>query len=211
MHFKHTLLFVCLSLMTTNIFADGDPVAGKEKSTVCAACHGADGNSIVPAWPSIAGQHEQYLYQQLLDFKSGKRENVQMAPILIPLNEQDFADLAAYYASLPAKQLTAQERITVNGEEVSARLTDAEYMYRVGNPETGLSACMACHGPNGAGNPAAKYPSLGGQHAEYTATTLRAYKSEARKNDANEIMRSITSKMTNEDIDIIANYLQGLY
>jgi cytochrome c553 len=208
---KDFYIVACLVFMTTNIMAAGDPAAGKDKSAVCAACHGADGNSMVPAWPTIAGQHEEYLYQQLLDFKSGKRDNPQMAPILIPLSEEDLSDLSAYYASQTPKQLTAKEQIIVNGEESTARLIDAEYIYRVGNPETGLSACMACHGPNGAGNPAAKFPSINAQHADYTAMTLKAYKSEMRKNDANMIMRSITSKMTNEEIDIIANYLQGLY
>jgi cytochrome c553 len=202
---------VCLLIFTANVFASGDPVAGKEKSAICAACHAADGNSTIPAWPKIAGQHEDYLYQQLLDFKSGKRENPQMLPILIPFNEEDLSNIAAFYASQTQTQGTASKTITINGEELDAKIIDAEYMYRVGNPDNGLSACMACHGPNGAGNPAAKFPAINGQHAEYTATTLKAYKSEARANDPNSIMRSIASKMTNEDIELIANYLQGLY
>ena len=200
-----------LFITTTNTIAAGDPVAGSKKSAVCAACHGADGNSAIPAWPSIAGQNEEYTYKQLLDFKSNKRDNPQMSPILAVMSDQELADISAYFASQKAKPASTKLRIMIDGEERSASLDSAEYMYRFGNPDTGLAACMACHGPNGNGNPAARFPAINGQHAEYTATTLKAYKSEVRNNDPNKIMRNIASKLSNAEIDIIANYLQGLH
>ena len=190
-----------LTLAATCCYAAGDPAAGKTKAAVCAACHGVDGNSTTPAWPKIAGQHEEYLYKQLLDFKSGKRKNPQMSPIISTMSEQDLSDVAAYFSTQTRKLGLAKP----------SNLLSAEHIYRVGNPSTGLAACTACHGPDGAGNPAAKFPALSGQHAEYTIATLKAYKSEVRNNDPNGIMRDIASKLTNSDIEIIANYLQGLH
>lgn len=190
-----------LTLASICCYAAGDPVAGKSKAAICAACHGPDGNSATPAWPKIAGQHEEYIYKQLLDFKAGNRENAQMSPIVSTMNEQDLSDVAAYFSSQTRKQGLAKP----------ANLLTAERMYRVGDPGIGLAACTACHGPNGSGNPAANFPVLSGQHAEYTSTTLKAYKSEVRNNDPNAIMRNIASKLTNSDIEIIANYLQGLH
>lgn len=200
---KNLLIAVtCLStLAAACCYAAGDPTAGKSKAAVCAACHGPDGNSTNPAWPTIAGQHEEYIYKQLLDFKSGKRENPQMSPIIANMNEVDLSDVAAYFSDQTRKPGLAKP----------TNLLTAEHLYRAGDPKTGLAACTACHGPDGAGNPAAKFPSLSGQHAEYTITTLKAYKSEARKNDPNGIMRDIASKLSNSDIEIIANYLQGLH
>jgi len=188
-------------LVSSHTSAAGDPVAGQSKAAICAACHGVDGNSVTPAWPKIAGQHEEYIFKQLMDFKSGNRENPQMSPIIATMTDEDLNDVAAYYSS----------QTSTPGFAKPDNLLTAERMYRVGNPETGLAACSACHGPNGTGNPAAMFPSLGGQHADYLITTLRAYKSEDRSNDKNSIMRNIASKMTNSDIDIISNYLQGLH
>lgn len=195
------IITATLMLAAFQAGAAGDPVAGQSKSAVCAACHGVDGNSPTAAWPKIAGQHEDYIYKQLIDFKSGNRDNPQMSPIVTTMSDDDLGDVAAYFGSQTAEPGFARPE----------NLLLAERMYRVGNPETGLAACSSCHGPDGSGNPAAKFPALGGQHAEYTIATLKAYKSEARSNDPNSIMRNITSKMTNLDIEIIANYLQGLY
>lgn len=198
------LLIAVIGLLTLSAvccYAAGDPAAGKSKAAVCAACHGPDGNSTNPAWPKIAGQHEEYIYKQLLDFKSGKRKNAQMSPIIANMSKQDLSDVAAYFSSQTRKPGFAKPE----------NLLTAEHLYRAGDPKSGLAACTACHGPDGAGNPAAKFPSLSGQHAQYLITTLKAYKSEARKNDPNGIMRDIASKLSNSDIEIIANYLQGLH
>jgi cytochrome c553 len=183
------------------VLGAGDPAAGEQKSQVCAACHGPGGQSANPIWPHLAGQHAEYTAKQLHDFKAGRRKNEQMSPMAAPLSEQDIADLAAYFASRRPPSGTATPELVELGER----------LYRAGNPATGLPACMACHGPNGAGNPAAGYPRVSGQHAEYAAAQLRAFKSEARANDQNSIMRTIAARMTNKEIEAVADYMQGLY
>lgn len=195
------LLLSILALFISQITLAGDPDAGRAKSQICAACHGIDGNSTNPIWPDLAGQHEEYTIKQLMDFKSGQRQNAQMSPMASPLTEQDMEDLAAYYAAQSHKLGMAKPEHIELGQT----------LYRAGNPKTGLVACMACHGPTGAGNPAAKYPALMGQHADYTASQLKAYKAESRNNDANSVMRSIAGKMTNSEIDAVASYIEGLY
>lgn len=199
-----TLLLAVACLYTLTVaqaFAAGDPVAGKSKAAICAACHGPDGNSTNPAWPKIAGQHEEYILKQLMDFKSGKRDNPQMSPIISTMNDEDLNDVAAFFSAQTPKP----------GSAKPSNILTAERIYRAGNPDTGVAACTGCHGPNGSGNPEARFPALSGQHAEYTITTLKAYKSEVRSNDPNSIMRNIASRLTNDDINIIANYLQGLH
>lgn len=192
----------CLALIVTgNVCAAGDPAAGKTKTAVCTACHGNAGASTTPIWPNLAGQHAEYIIKQLHDFKDNKRENPQMSPMTAALNDQDIEDLAAYYASLE----------TVVGKAAPKNITTGETLYRAGNARTGVVACMACHGPDGTGNPAAKYPALSGQHAEYIAATLKAFKSETRANDEKNVMRIIAGKMTNDEIEAVANYIQGLH
>ena len=187
--------------ITINAGATGDITAGKQKAQLCAACHGADGNSSNPMWPSLAGQHAEYIEKQVHDFKNGARENAQMAPMVAPLNDQDIEDIAAYFAS----QKLAAAQASPEG------LEHGEQLYRAGNAETGVAACMACHGPAGNGNPAAKYPSLAGQHADYTAAQLQAFKTGNRSNDMNNAMGSVAGKMTDEEIQAVANYIQGLH
>jgi cytochrome c553 len=126
-----------------------------------------------------------------------------------PLTDADIEDLSAYYASLNATVGEAAPTLKVENKTIS--LADGETLYRAGNPKTGLAACSACHGPNGAGNAAAKYPALSGQHAEYTVTTLKAFKAEERANDDKTVMRTIAGKMTNQEIEAVANYIQGLH
>lgn len=191
---------LALTLATAGAVA-GDMEAGRQKAATCVVCHGADGNSNNPAWPNLAGQHAEYLEKQLLDFREGRRENAQMAPIVMSLTDQDIADLAAYYAA-QTHQVGATQPENV---ELGQRL------YRAGDGEKGLAACMACHGPAGSGNPAAKYPRINGQHAAYTATQLKAFKAEQRVNDQNGIMRDLASRMSNDSIDAVADYLQGLH
>ena len=194
-------LYLSLLLVVNTVEAAGDAEAGKEKSALCAACHGADGNSPNPMWPSLAGQHAEYTEKQLHEFKNGTRKNPQMTPMAMPLSDQDIQDLAAYFAVQEPKPAYADPDLLALGER----------LYRAGNPKTGLAACMACHGPAGAGNPAAKYPGIGGQHAEYTAAQLRAFKAEQRHNDTNSMMRGVAGKMTSEEIQAVSNYIQGLY
>ena len=183
------------------LVAAGDVQAGKQKAATCVACHGADGNSNNPTWPNLAGQHAEYIRKQLEDFRDGSRKNDQMSPFAAALTDQDIADLAVYYASLaPRTGQTQPENL-----EMGARL------YRAGDASKGLAACMACHGPAGTGNPAANYPRINAQHAVYTELQLKAFKAEERANDLNGIMRDIAGRMSNDSIEAVADYLQGLH
>jgi cytochrome c553 len=180
--------------------AAGDPAAGKTKSASCVACHGADGNSMNPEWPSLAGQHPDYLIKQLRNFKDGDRSNALMSPMAAPLSEQDMANLAAYYSSQALKPGQADEALFEQGRQ----------LYRGGNMSTGVAACIACHGPTGTGNPAASFPSLRGQHGGYTVNQLKAFKRGERANDAGKMMQNIAAKMTEEEMQAVASYIQGM-
>jgi len=178
----------------------GSAEAGQAKSGTCVACHGVDGNSVNPEWPSIAGQHAEYIVKQLKAFKDGARTNVLMSPMAVALTDQDMRDLAAYFASQRPKGLEAD----------AARVALGQRLYRGGDKENELAACIACHGPSGSGNPAALYPSIKGQHATYTAAQLRAYKRGERNTDQNQMMRIVAAALTDEQIDAVASYVQGL-
>ena len=181
--------------------AAGDASAGAKKSQTCAACHGADGNSINPVWPSLAGQHAEYILKQLQDFKNGKRENAQMSPMAANLGEQDMLDLAAYFSSQKIKPGAADPDLIESGQKI----------YRAGNIDTGVPACMACHGPDGRGNPAARYPAVEGQHAAYSQMQLKAFHDGMRTNDPNDMMRTIAARMTDDETRAVSEYMQGLH
>lgn len=199
---KKIALSVCMLLAAsaTNAFA-GDAAAGKAKSGLCAGCHGADGNSAIPTFPSLAGQHGSYIAKQLADFKLGKeRSDATMAGMVAALSEQDMKDLGAYFASQNAKGLTADPEQVELGKQI----------YKGGNTKSGVPACMACHSPNGMGNEAAKFPRLSGQHATYTEKALKDFRSGARANDAGQMMRNIAAKMTDAEIKAVSEYVAGL-
>ncbi len=185
---------------TSQSFAVGDSAAGKAKSSTCAGCHSADGNSMNPDWPSLAGQHPDYLVKQLHNFKDGDRKNAMMAPMAAPLSDQDMLDLAAYFAGQEIKPGQADPALVEQGKQI----------YQGGNMSTGVAACMGCHGPNGTGNPAANFPSLRSQHAKYLVTQLKAFKSGERANDAGKMMQNIAAKMTDAEMEAVASYIQGL-
>ncbi len=181
--------------------AAGDIQAGQTKaSTVCLACHGLDGNSVNPEWPSIAGQHADYIAKQVKAFRAGERTNVLMSPIALTLTDKDIEDVAAYYATQKIK----------GQEAAKSKVAAGEKLYRAGDANTKTPACMACHGPNGRGNPAAAYPSIRSQYATQVALQLHAYKKGERKTDQNEMMRTIAAKLSDEQIDAVAQYVQGL-
>lgn len=197
------LLIGTLTLFVASAaLAGGDAERGKSKSITCAACHGADGNSINPEWPSLAGQNENYLVRSVQSFKDGSRDNVLMSPQAASLSDQDIQDLAAYYAAQKPSRRTADPALVTQGERV----------YRGGNMEKGVSACIACHGPSGQGNPGASYPSLAGQHATYTTAQLMAYRSNQRQSDTtlNQVMRNIAAQMSDDEIKAVSSYIQGL-
>jgi cytochrome c553 len=183
-------------------FAGGDAAAGKTKSAPCMACHGPDGNSPNPEWPSLAGQHEQYIVKQLTNFKAKERQNDLMSPMAEPLSEQDIADLAAYFSSQPKKSETPKV------EADAAMLGEA--LYRGGDSAAKIAACIGCHGPRGRGNPEAKFPSVGGQHATYIASQLKAFRAGTRANDINSMMRNLVIRMSDAEIDAVSKYVAGL-
>ncbi|MDG9669140.1 c-type cytochrome [Hahella sp. CR1] len=182
--------------------AEGDPKAGQTKSAVCAACHGADGNSAVPNFPKLAGQGERYLIKQIHDIKSGNRAVPEMAGLTDNLSDQDIEDIAAYFASQPATVGSASE----------ASLEKGESLYRAGNAAKGIPACSGCHSPNGAGNFPAGFPRLSGQHSDYVAKQLQNFRSGDRSNDGEtRIMRDIAANMSDAEIKALANYILGLH
>ena len=196
-----TVISLFMIISGYSFAAGGDPSNGKSLSQICAVCHSVDGNSVNPVWPKLAGQHASYIAKQLKDFKDGKRVNAQMTAMVAPLSGQDMEDLGAYYASQKTKQGTAKPELIELGQRI----------YRAGDSQAGIPACLACHGPVGVGNPAALYPSLSGQHAEYTARQLKMFKAEERNNDVNNVMRSIAGPMTNAQIEAVSEYIQGLH
>lgn len=155
-----------------------------------------------PEWPSLAGQHEKYIVKALRSYKDGTRDVVLMASQAAVLSEQDMEDVAAFYASQTRAQQTADPALAKQGESI----------YRGGDMEREISACMACHGPSGRGNPAAGYPALAGQHATYTANQLLAYRANTRQTDAdlNQVMRNVSALLSEAEIEAVASYIQGL-
>jgi len=213
--------FIALSAlaMTANSAAADSLVAGsadtgKAKAVTCTACHGPEGISSTGLWPNLAGQNAPYSLAQLKAFKASmsadhsqsgpamSRMNPLMSSQAMLLSDQDMADLAVYYESLPvAAQAVADASLVTRGEA----------LYQGGNKESGAAACLACHGPSGRGNPAAKYPALQGQHAAYTVKQLQDYASGERATDGKtRIMRDIAVRLSNEDIEAVASYIQGL-
>jgi cytochrome c553 len=181
---------------------EGSAEAGKSRALTCGACHGVDGNSVNPMWPNVAGQHSTYIYDQLQAFKSGTRSDILMSAQTLALNEQDMRDLAVYFESQAAAAKPVADVATI---------ASGEALYRGGDEEAGIPACLACHGPTGRGNPAASYPSLYGQYAAYTEKQLRDYASGARKSDGpTKVMRDIAERLSEKDIVDLASYVQGL-
>lgn len=184
----------------------GDAARGQAvAATVCAACHGPDGNSPAAANPKLAGQHADYLYKQMNNFKAAEgkqpeRTNAIMNGMIAAFDEGQMRDMAAYFAAQSQQNETAKNRETI---ELGQKL------YRAGDQAKGLPACAACHGPAGAGMPA-QFPRIGGQYAEYTEAQLKAFRDGARANDPNKMMRMVAIKMTDAEIKAVADYIAGL-
>lgn len=180
----------------------GDPAAAPEKTAVCGACHGPDGNSMVPIFPKLAGQGQRYLLKQLHEIKDGKRLVPEMTGMLSDLNEQDLADIAAYYSVQKVSVGTADPNLLAKGEA----------LFRGGKLDQGLPACTGCHSPDGAGNAAAGFPNLSGQHADYVSKQLKAFGAGERANDGDtRVMRSIAAKLSSSDITELSAYIQALH
>ncbi|MDH3353881.1 MAG: c-type cytochrome [Chromatiales bacterium] len=194
------LLIAALAFVsaTSVAYAAGDAAAGKTKAAACAACHMADGNSMIPNFPKIAGQHATYIENQLAAFKAGTRKDATMLGMTAALAPQDMADVGAYFASQSTSIGTANAEKAAAGKKV----------FLGGNKGTGLSACMACHGPSGKGNAGAKFPSLRGQHTIYTIKQLKDFRSGTR---SNVMMNDIAAKMSDAEIESVAEFIQGLH
>ncbi|WP_394242824.1 c-type cytochrome [Vibrio astriarenae] len=202
-------LALILSLIAScSAWATGNIEAGKAKSLTCAACHGADGNSQLAIYPTIAGQHAKYIEKQLQDFKLGMtsagkqgRYDPVMSGMAMPLSDEDMADLAAYYASVPIAHATTPEDVVDQGKA----------LYSAGDAERGLTACIACHGPRGNGTELSGFPKISGQQPDYIKAQLEKFRSGERGNDMNAMMRDIAQKLTDDDIAILSQYVGGLH
>jgi len=187
---------------------EGNAEAGKAKSATCAACHGPDGNSPTDMYPKIAGQHAGYIYKQLKDFKQGAatggkegRSNAVMAGMVAALSDEDMKDLSAYFASQTMKSGTTPEDVVEAGQK----------LFRAGDMQRGIPACIACHGPRGVDHSLAGFPKISFQHAAYIKTQLEAFRAGTRANDLNGMMRDTAHKLTDKDIEVLSKYLGGLH
>lgn len=204
-------------MLTSWVQAEGDPQAGKNKVAACGACHGADGNSTTPTFPKLAGQSEKYLLKQLEDIRCASTGAAKCTPRNVPtmmgqldnMSDQDLEDIAAYYASQTSTPAAAKKESL----EVGAKV------YRFGIQERNIPACTACHSPTGQGMAQAGFPKLSGQHADYIAAQLKAYRlgadqpdnAAARTNDGDaKIMRMIAKSLTDKEIDAVSSYASGL-
>lgn len=196
----------------------GDAEAGQGKAAACAACHGADGNPTDPQYPRIAGQSERYVARQLALFASGQRTSG-MAAVMIPfaqgLSGQDMRDIGAYFATQKAGAGLADDSEIADGPYKGMKFFEVgQQLYRNGDAERGVPACLACHGPAGAGNPGPAYPHVGGQMQAYTVRRLQEYQAgvTAEKDPALfNIMATVAKPLTEQEIQALASYLQGLH
>jgi cytochrome c553 len=193
----------------------GDAAAGATKAGVCAACHGVDGNAADPQYPKLAGQHERYIARHLALYKSGERSNPIMLGFAAPLSPQDMRDIGAHFAGQKALPGIADETVISEGPNEGRKFFEVgQRLWRGGDAERGIPACMACHGPAGDGNPGPAYPALAGQHAIYTAQQLTAFRDGqvfGSGDNANAVMAGVSKYLTDEEIQALASYVQGLY
>jgi len=182
-------------------YSAGDAEAGKAAAATCAGCHGADGKAITPEYPNLAGQHASYIAKQLTAYRDGDRNNQLMSPMAAALSDQNIMDLAAYYSAMtPIKGVADEDNLTLG-----------QNIYRGGITGADIASCTGCHGPAGKGNPAAAYPMLSGQNKAYLAAQLKLFRSGERDNDPNEMMRSLAHRLSDAEIDALANYASALH
>ena len=197
---KKVLISLIVSVGLMSAAQAGDAVAGKTKAATCGACHGADGNSLAPNFPKIAGQGERYLVKQITEIKNGDRQVPEMLGFVMGLSETDIADIAAYYAGQTASSGAADAALVEAGKRI----------FLGGNEATGVPACIACHSADGKGIAAAGFPRVAGQHATYTEKQLMDFYNAKRTNDASNVMRDIASRMHMDEIKAVSSYIQGL-
>lgn len=230
---KKSLLVVSVSFALLNMSdianAAGNYQAGEAKSASCTGCHGENGNSMMPLFPKLAGQNQGYLVKQMQAFKSGARNNPTMMGMVAGLSDQDIQDIAVYYAAKvvtenPPPQLNQDDLDDIDddntltvAEKAAAKQVLQEQLdnlmalgydvYRNGDLENEISACIACHGPYGEGNEPAAFPALKGQHADYLIKTLTDFKTDVRSNNPENMMHMIAKKMTEDEIKALSYYV----
>ncbi len=205
------LASILITFLSNPILAAGDTEAGQAKSATCMGCHGLAGNSAIPNFPKLAGQGEAYIVKQLQYFKSGERKNAMMAGVASLLSDQDMEDIAAYYSIQTISENSAK------GSEEMIEL--GRKIYVGGKMDTQTTACIACHGPKGKGIPTAGFPAVSAQHADYTASQLKAFRQYAINKQTgsdgvervNEMMNNVAMGLTNEEIDALSQYIAGLH
>ncbi len=216
-------IFLACTTTSSIVHAEGDAQAGKQHAAACAGCHGENGNSIVPSFPKLAGQHTSYLSKQLRAFKDGTRNAPMMAPLAQGLSDKDIADLAKFYSvqtisANPMPTLKPQDHNSSGAAgshsenknkeaELKALLSFGGDLYRNGDLEREVSACIACHGPFGEGNKPAGFPMLKGQHADYLIQTLTDFKTNTRTKVPDNMMHMIATKMTEKEIRAVSYYI----
>jgi len=204
--FAGAVIVVAVPVTIAQSVVKGDAAKGQQTaSQVCAACHGPDGNSPLPVNPNLAGQHPEYIFKQLSNFKSAgnkpaERVNPIMAGNAATLSESQMKDVAAYYSAQTPRPREARDQKLVEAGQA---------IYRGGIAAKGVAACASCHSPTGAGMPA-QFPRIAGQHAEYTAAQLKAFRSGERANDANRMMRATAAKLSDREIAAVSEYVAGL-
>ncbi len=202
------LAWILALVASSSAWAQGDAEAGKVKVVTCNACHGVSGKAIMPEYPNLAAQHPGYLQKQLNDYKlavttSGEqgRNHAVMGGMAVGLSDQDMADLAAHFSKLPPIDGTTPEAVVETGQN----------LYRFGDPERGVTACIACHGPRGNGTSLSGFPKISGQNAEYIESQLNMFRSNERANDMNAMMRALSVKLTDQEIKDVSQYVGGLH
>jgi len=196
------LAIIVLLYLPLVVCAQKTPSAIEKKVLVCGACHGQTGVSPKPQWPNLAGQHVRYFVKQLKDMQAGTHRNAPtMTAFIVKLNDKEIDEMAAYYANIPIAKGITPQKLVKRGEQ----------LYRGGDFEKQITACIACHGPQGLGNDQAGFPVLAGQHSYYTVLQLQAYKKGQRTNDLSHVMQSITNRMSHDDMEAVAHYIEGLH
>ena len=185
------------------VHAAGDAAAGKEKAAACAGCHGMDGNSMVPMFPSLAGQGEKYIAKQIAEFKlaTTRKDDTMIGMAMMLATKQDALDVGAFFAS---------QKLNSTAPVDESKLALGREIYKGGNLTTGVPACQGCHGPTGAGNSAAGYPQLAGQFTDYTMKQMRAFKDGSRSNDDSSMMRNALKTITDAELEAVAQYIASL-
>ena len=197
---KVMIFLILLAMQLNQAIAGGDPVRGESTSIICIGCHERDGNSTNPVYPKLAAQGEAYLTKQLIDFKNRDREEEHMTSMVEALSWSDIPDVAAYFSRQKRKASKLESNLSVAGKTI----------YNNGVPSKNIFACAGCHGVDGSGKPAMKYPALAGQHAEYITKQLKEFRSGTRHNDKKKLMQNVTANLTDEEIEAVSTYISSM-